>query len=195
MDFSKCTDQELVVLYTSGKDLAFEQLMARHKDRVYTKIYLMVKDREVTEDIFQDCFIKVINTLRKGKYNDEGKFLPWVLRIAHNLVIDYFRKGKKMPTVRSDENYDVFATIKHDDLHVEDQIVKDQIMGDVKNLIKELPQDQKEVVLMRIYYKMSFKEISQTLDISINTALGRMRYALINLRKIVDNKNINLLVN
>ncbi|MEJ6796785.1 MAG: sigma-70 family RNA polymerase sigma factor [Flavobacteriales bacterium] len=195
MDYSKCTDQELVVLYISGKDLAFEQLMARHKNRVYTKIYLMVKDREVTEDIFQDCFIKVINTLRKGKYNDEGKFLPWVLRIAHNLVIDYFRKGKKMPTVRSDENYDVFSTIKHDDLHIEDQIVKDQIMGDVKKLIKELPQDQKEVVLMRIYYKMSFKEISVTLDISINTALGRMRYALINLRKIVDEKNINLLVN
>jgi RNA polymerase sigma factor (sigma-70 family) len=195
MDYSKCTDQELVVLYISGKDLAFEQLIARHKNRVYTKIYLMVKDREVTEDIFQDCFIKVINTLRKGKYNDEGKFLPWVLRIAHNLVIDYFRKGKKMPTVRSDENYDVFSTIKHDDLHIEDQIVKDQIMGDVKKLIKELPQDQKEVVLMRIYYKMSFKEISVTLDISINTALGRMRYALINLRKIVDEKNINLLVN
>jgi RNA polymerase sigma factor (sigma-70 family) len=195
MDYSKCTDQELVVLYISGKDLAFEQLMARHKNRVYTKIYLMVKDREVTEDIFQDCFIKVINTLRKGKYNDEGKFLPWVLRIAHNLVIDYFRKGKKMPTVRSDENYDVFSTIKHDDLHIEDQIVKDQIMGDVKKLIKELPQEQKEVVLMRIYYKMSFKEISVTLDISINTALGRMRYALINLRKIVDEKNINLLVN
>jgi RNA polymerase sigma-70 factor (ECF subfamily) len=195
MDYSKCTDQELVVLYISGKDLAFEQLMARHKNRVYTKIYLMVKDREITEDIFQDCFIKVINTLRKGKYNDEGKFLPWVLRIAHNLVIDYFRKGKKMPTVRSDENYDVFSTIKHDDLHIEDQIVKDQIMGDVKKLIKELPQEQKEVVLMRIYYKMSFKEISVTLDISINTALGRMRYALINLRKIVDEKNINLLVN
>jgi len=195
MDYSKCTDQELVTLYISGKDLAFEQLMARHKNRVYTKIYLMVKDREVTEDIFQDCFIKVINTLRKGKYNDEGKFLPWVLRIAHNLVIDYFRKGKKMPTVRSDENYDVFSTIKHEDLHIEDQIVKDQIMGDVKKLIKELPQDQKEVVLMRIYYKMSFKEISVTLDISINTALGRMRYALINLRKIVDEKNINLLVN
>jgi len=195
MDYSKCTDQELVVLYISGKDLAFEQLIARHKNRVYTKIYLMVKDREITEDIFQDCFIKVINTLRKGKYNDEGKFLPWVLRIAHNLVIDYFRKGKKMPTVRSDENYDVFSTIKHDDLHIEDQIVKDQIMGDVKKLIKELPQDQKEVVLMRIYYKMSFKEISVTLDISINTALGRMRYALINLRKIVDEKNINLLVN
>ena len=195
MDYSKCTDQELVVLYISGKDLAFEQLIARHKNRVYTKIYLMVKNRDITEDIFQDCFIKVINTLRKGKYNDEGKFLPWVLRIAHNLVIDYFRKGKKMPTVRSDENYDVFSTIKHDDLHIEDQIVKDQIMGDVKKLIKELPQEQKEVVLMRIYYKMSFKEISVTLDISINTALGRMRYALINLRKIVDEKNINLLVN
>lgn len=195
MDFSKCTDQELVKLYTSGKDLAFEQLMSRHKDRVYTKIYLMVKDRDLSEDLFQDTFMKVINTLRRGKYNEEGKFLPWVLRIAHNLVIDHFRKDKKMPKVRGDEQYDVFSTIKHGDMHVEDQLVKDQILGDVKKLIRELPQEQKEVVLMRIYYKMSFKEISETLNISINTALGRMRYALINLRKIVDEKNISLLLN
>ncbi len=195
MDFSKCTDQELVSLYISGKDLAFEQLMFRHKEKVYTKVYLMVKNKDAAEDIFQDTFIKVINTLKKGKYNEEGKFLPWVMRIAHNLTIDYFRKNKKMPMVRSDEKYDVFSSIKQNDLNVEDQIVKDQILGNVKQLIKELPQEQKEVVLMRIYYKMSFKEISETLDISINTALGRMRYALINLRKIVDEKNISLLVN
>ena len=194
MDFSKCTDQELVKLYISGKDLAFEQLMAKHKEKVYTKIYLMVKNRDVAEDIFQDTFIKVINTLRKGKYNEEGKFLPWVLRIAHNLTIDHFRKDKKMPLVRSDEKYDVFSSIKQSDLNVEDQIVQDQILGNVKKLIKELPQEQKEVVLMRIYYKMSFKEISESLNISINTALGRMRYALINLRKIVDEKNISLLI-
>ncbi len=195
MDFSKCTDQELVTLYISGKDLAFEQLMFRHKEKVYTKVYLMVKNKDAAEDIFQDTFIKVINTLKKGKYNEEGKFLPWVMRIAHNLTIDYFRKNKKMPMVRSDEKYDVFSSIKQNELNVEDQIVKDQILGNVKQLIKELPQEQKEVVLMRIYYKMSFKEISETLDISINTALGRMRYALINLRKIVDEKNISLLVN
>lgn len=195
MDFSKCTDQELVTLYISGKDLAFEQLMFRHKEKVYTKVYLMVKNKDAAEDIFQDTFIKVINTLKKGKYNEEGKFLPWVMRIAHNLTIDYFRKNKKMPMVRSDERYDVFSSIKQNELNVEDQIVKDQILGNVKQLIKELPQEQKEVVLMRIYYKMSFKEISETLDISINTALGRMRYALINLRKIVDEKNISLLVN
>lgn len=194
MDFSKCTDQQLVSLYISGKDLAFEQLMFRHKEKVYTKIYLMVKNKDAAEDIFQDCFIKVINTLKKGKYNEEGKFLPWVMRIAHNLTIDYFRKNKKMPMVRSDETYDVFSSIKQDELNAEDQIVKDQILGNVKKLIKELPQEQKEVVLMRIYYKMSFKEISESLNISINTALGRMRYALINLRKIVDEKNISLLI-
>jgi len=195
MDFSKCTDQELVSSYISGKDLAFEQLMFRHKEKVFTKIYLMVKNRDIAEDIFQDTFIKVINTLKKGKYNEEGKFLPWIMRIAHNLTIDHFRKDKKMPMVRSDENYDVFSAVKHSDLNIEDQLVQDQILGNVKQLIKELPQEQKEVVLMRIYYKMSFKEISESLNISINTALGRMRYALINLRKIVDEKNISLLVN
>jgi len=152
----------------------------------------MVKDKALAEDLFQDTFIKVINTLKKGKYNEEGKFLPWVMRIAHNLAIDHFRRIKKMPKVRSNENYDVFATIKQDEMTAEDKIIKDQIMTDVKKLIEFLPKEQKEVVIMRLYYKMSFKEISESCDISINTALGRMRYALINIRKIIDEKNIVL---
>ncbi len=189
------TDKELVRQYLDGKDSAFERLLLRHKDNVYTKINFMVKNRALAEDIMQDTFVKVINTLKSGKYNEEGKFLPWMMRIAHNLVIDYFRKNKKMPTVRSNDDYDVFATIKHDDKNVEEAMVSDQISDDVKKVIKQLPQDQKEVLMMRLFYKMSFKEIAEMNNISINTALGRMRYAIINMRKIVDEKNIVLRMN
>lgn len=192
MQLSKCTDQELVRLYLDGSDSAFETLLNRHRQQIFTKIYLMVKDHDLANDIFQDCFIKVIKTLKAGRYNEEGKFLPWVMRIAHNLVIDHFRRSKKMQAVRSDDNYDVFATIKQEDPHVEDKACKDQILSDVKHLITLLPQEQKEVVIMRLYYKMSFKEISEMCDVSINTALGRMRYALINLRKIAKEKNMIL---
>lgn len=192
MCLNQLSDQELIRLYTSGQDSAFEVLLNRHKDQIYTKIYLMVKDHALTDDIFQDACIKVIQTLKRGRYNEEGKFLPWVLRIAHNLVIDHFRKSKKLPAVRSDEENDVFATISQDELNAEDQIVQDQILNDVKKLLKHLPPEQREVVFMRLYYKMSFKEIAEMNDISINTALGRMRYALINLRKIVEKKNILL---
>lgn len=192
MQLSKCTDQELVRQYLDGKDSAFETLLNRHRQQIFTKIYLMVKDHDLANDIFQDCFIKVIKTLRAGRYNEEGKFLPWVMRIAHNLVIDHFRREKKMPAVRSDDDYDVFATIKQPDMHVEDQTCRDQILSDVKQLIGHLPQEQKEVVVMRLYYKMSFKEISEMCDVSINTALGRMRYALINMRKIAKEKNMIL---
>lgn len=192
MQFSNCSDQELVRHYLDGKESAFELLVTRHKEQIYTKVYLMVRDRDLAEDIFQDTFIKVIKTLRSGRYNEEGKFLPWVMRIAHNLAIDHFRRSKKMPAVRGDDNYDPFATIKHEDPHVEDQLVQDQILADVKKLISYLPKEQKDVVIMRLYYKMSFKEISEMCDISINTALGRMRYALINLRKIAKEKNMIL---
>ncbi|MCB0761583.1 MAG: sigma-70 family RNA polymerase sigma factor [Flavobacteriales bacterium] len=192
MRFSNCSDQELIRFYLEGSDSAFETLLKRHKNKVFTKIYLMVRDEELTEDIFQDTFIKVIQTLKSGRYNEEGKFLPWVMRIAHNLAIDSFRRDKKMPAVRSDDDHDIFQTIGHPDMHVEDQICHDQVTGQVKKLIKLLPQEQKEVVIMRLYYKMSFKEIAETCDISINTALGRMRYALINLRKIVEENNISL---
>ncbi len=192
MRFSNCSDQELIRLYLEGSDSAFETLLTRHKDKVFTKVYLMVRDEALAEDIFQDCFIKVIQTLKSGKYNEEGKFLPWVMRIAHNLAIDSFRRNKKMPAVRSDDRNDVFATIGHPDMHAEDEIIHNQVTSDVKKLVKLLPQEQKEVIIMRLYYKMSFKEIAESCDISINTALGRMRYALINLRKIIDEKQIQL---
>lgn len=185
-------DQELVRQYLDGKSSAFEILLSRHKDRIFTHIIVMVKNKSLAEDIFQETFIKVINTLRKGKYNEEGKFLPWVMRIAHNLVIDHFRRNKKMPMVRSDENYDVFATIKRDDENVEQLLINGQIDSDVKKLIEHLPKEQREVVIMRHYLSMSFKEISEKTNVSINTALGRMRYALINLRKLVDENKIEL---
>jgi RNA polymerase sigma-70 factor (ECF subfamily) len=192
MKANQIPDRELVQMYLGGNDQAFETLLKRHKNQIYTKIFMLVKDHEVADDIFQDTFIKVINTLRSGRYNEEGKFLPWVLRIAHNLSIDYFRKGKKMPKVRSDENNDVFATIENEEMHVEDQIIWDTTLGRVKELLDHLPEEQRTVVIMRHYYDMSFKEIAETCDISINTALGRMRYALINLRKVIDKHNINL---
>lgn len=192
MRFSNCSDQELIRLYLEGSDSAFETLLTRHKDKVFTKVYLMVRDEDLAQDIFQDCFIKVIQTLKSGKYNEEGKFLPWVMRIAHNLAIDSFRRNKKMPSVRSDDRNDVFATIGHPDMHVEDEICHNQVTSDVKKLVMLLPKEQKEVIMMRLYYKMSFKEIAESCDISINTALGRMRYALINLRKIIDEKQIQL---
>ena len=192
MRMQQMSDQELVRAYIAGNQSAFEVLIKRHKDQVFTKIFLMVKDRDQANDLFQDTCIKVVQTLKRGKYNEEGKFLPWVLRIAHNLVIDHFRRSNKMPAVRSDGENDVFATIGRDELNAEDQIIRDQILSQVKGLLKHLPDEQKEVVVMRLYYKMSFKEIADMNNISINTALGRMRYALINLRKVVEKHNIQL---
>jgi RNA polymerase sigma-70 factor (ECF subfamily) len=189
---SQLSDQDLVRQYIDGSDQAFEVFLRRHKSQVFTKILYMVKDREAAEDIFQDTFIKAIQTLKNGRYNEEGKFLPWIMRIAHNLVIDYFRKGKKMPAVRSDDDHDVFATISHEDMNVEEKTIFDQVMLDVRKLIDCLPSEQREVVIMRHYYNMSFKEIADSCDVSINTALGRMRYALINMRKMVEQKEIVL---
>jgi len=178
-------DQELVHAYLKGNEKAFELLLNRHKRKVWSHIYLLVRDRELTEDLFQEAFIKVVHTLKTGKYNEEGKFLPWVMRIAHNLVIDHFRRTKKMPLVRSNEEHDVFATIAQPGKNVEQQIVNLQIDEDVRKLIDHLPQEQREVVMMRTYLNMSFKEISEHTEVSINTALGRMRYALINMRKMI----------
>ena len=192
MRLDNLTDKELVSLYLSGNNSAFEQLLNRHKDRIYTQIVVMVKDDEIADDIFQETFMKVIRTLKAGRYNEEGKFLPWILRIAHNLTIDHFRKAKKMPTVRSDDNYDVFATIPRDDMNVEDSWVRDIIHEDIRKLIDELPEEQKEVVMMRHYGGLSFKEISEQCNVSINTSLGRMRYALINMREMIDKNNISL---
>jgi RNA polymerase sigma-70 factor (ECF subfamily) len=185
-------DSVLVKDYINGEEKALEILIHRHNQRITSFIYSKVLDRDVTEDIFQDTFIKVIKTLKKGTYSEEGKFLPWVMRIAHNLIIDHFRKNKRMPMFEGTDDFNIFSVIGDDKLNAEKQIIKDQIDSDLNMLIEELPEDQKEVLLMRIYQDMSFKEISENTGVSINTALGRMRYALINLRKIIDKHNIVL---
>ncbi|MCC6540859.1 MAG: sigma-70 family RNA polymerase sigma factor [Flavobacteriales bacterium] len=185
-------DQQLVHAYVQGNEKAFELLLNRHKRKVWSHIYLLVRERELTEDIFQEAFIKVIHTLKAGRYNEEGKFLPWIMRIAHNLVIDHFRRTKKMPLVRSTEEHDVFATVAQPAKNVEQRLVNTQIDADVRRLIENLPHEQREVVLMRTYLGMSFKEIAEHTDVSINTALGRMRYALINMRRMIKENDIAL---
>ena len=185
-------DSVLVSNYINGNERSLEILIGRHKQRIYSFIYSKVLNRDISEDVFQDTFIKVINTLKKGNYNEEGKFLPWVMRIAHNLVIDHFRKDNRMPTFKNTDEFDIFSVLSDSSLNAEKRIIKDQIHSDVRNLVEELPEDQKEVLMMRIYRDMSFKEISEQTGVSINTALGRMRYALINLRKVIDKNNIIL---
>ena len=192
MNNTKVTDASLVRDYLDGNESALGALINRHQHRIYSFIFSKVFDRDIAEDIFQDTFIKVIRTLRRGKYNEEGKFLPWVMRIAHNLVIDHFRKNKRMPKFDNSGDFNIFSVLSDNDLNAEKQLIKDQIESDVKELIKELPEDQLEVLTMRIYKDMSFKEISERTGVSINTALGRMRYALINLRKIIEKRNLIL---
>ena len=187
------TDYDLVKQYIDGQQDCIDALINRHKDRVYTYIYLIVKNHQLTEDIFQDTFIKVIRSLRLGKYQDNGKFIAWVLRIAHNLIIDHFRREKQMNTFSKDDyEVDLFNSQKFSDENYEDELVRDQICSDIRKLVQELPPDQREVVILRHYKGLSFKEIAEHTDVSINTALGRMRYALINMRKIIDEKNLNL---
>ena len=196
MSLVSLSDQELVSVYIKGSEAALEELVNRHRSRIYSYILITIKDNSLAEDFFQDTFIKVINTLKGGKYNEEGKFLPWVMRIAHNLMIDHFRKQKKFRKVsgrsRDNEELDIFNTIKYEELNVEERLVKTQIKSDVKELIERLPEEQKEVVKLRHYYDMSFSEISKYTNVSINTALGRMRYALINLRKMVEEHGVSL---
>jgi RNA polymerase sigma factor (sigma-70 family) len=188
-------DQELVNQYIKGEESALVLLIQRHKRRIFSYIMLTVKDKAVAEDIFQDTFFKVINTLKKGQYNEEGKFLPWVLRIAHNLMIDMFRYGKRMPTISggtnaAGEEFDIFSVLCMKDRNIEQDMIQSQVRKDIRKLIECLPADQREVLMMRHYYDMSFKEISDRTNVSINTALGRMRYALINLRKMIEEKEI-----
>ncbi|MCH3884850.1 RNA polymerase sigma factor [Tenacibaculum aquimarinum] len=185
-------DSTLVSEYINGNELALETLIKRHKQRLYSFIYSKIQNRDITEDIFQDTFIKVIRTLKKGNYNEEGKFLPWVMRISHNLVIDHFRKSNRMPKFRNTDEFDIFSVLSDGALNAEKRMVKEQISADVRELIEELPEEQKEVLKMRIYNDMSFNEISENTGVSINTALGRMRYALINLRKIIEKNKIIL---
>ncbi|GAA4935368.1 sigma-70 family RNA polymerase sigma factor [Algibacter agarivorans] len=186
------TDATLVSNYIKGDEGALETLIIRHKQKIYSFIYSKVYDRDVAEDIFQDTFIKVIRTLKRGAYNEEGKFLPWVMRISHNLVIDFFRKNNRMPKFDNTGEFSIFSVLSDSSLNAEKAIIKEQVENDVRRLVDELPEDQKEVLMMRIYKDMSFKEISERTGVSINTALGRMRYALINLRKIIDKHNIVL---
>jgi len=188
----KVSDQILIENYLGGDESSFEKLLLKYKDRVYTQLYLMVKDRDLAEDLFQETFIKVVNTLKLGKYNHEGKFLPWVKRIAHNLAIDHFRKMKKRNEIQKRDDYDLMANIPEEGLNIEQTIVNEQILSSIKILVEELPTEQKEVIKMRIYMGLSFKEIAEETDVSINTSLGRMRYALINLRKLITDKNLNL---
>jgi RNA polymerase sigma-70 factor (ECF subfamily) len=186
------TDAVLVSNYIKGDESSLSILINRHKQRIYSFIYSKVLDRDITEDVFQDTFIKVINTLKKGKYNEEGKFLPWVMRIAHNLVIDHFRRNNRMPKFDNSGEFSIFSVLSDGDLNAEKKLIKGQVEEDLRRLIEELPDDQKEVLVMRMYNDMSFKEISEKTGVSINTALGRMRYALINMRKIIDKNNIIL---
>lgn len=192
MQYENIPDATLVNNYIIGDESALEILITRHKQKIYSFIYSKVYDRDVTEDIFQDTFIKVIRTLKRGAYNEEGKFLPWVMRISHNLVIDFFRKNNRMPKFDNTGDFNIFSVLSDSTLNAEKTIIKEQVENDVRRLVDELPEDQKEVLLMRIYNDMSFKEISERTGVSINTALGRMRYALINLRKIIDKHNIVL---
>jgi RNA polymerase sigma factor (sigma-70 family) len=193
MKACKVSDSELIAKYIDGSQHSLELLIHRHKNRVFAYILMVVKDKQLADDIFQDTFIKVINTIQAGSYKEEGKFIQWVMRIAHNLIIDYFRKSKRIPVIDNDSSeFDIFDTIQFTDASVEDRMILDQIYKDVRELIEHLPPEQKEVLFMRHYSDMSFKDIAEQTDVSINTALGRMRYALINLRKLIKDKEIVL---
>ena len=185
-------DRQLVSRYLSGEESAFETLLRRHRDRVYGYIKMMVRDHQLAEDIFQDVFVKAVLTMKRGNYNEEGKFLPWILRISHNLVIDTFRKNKRFPTVDGGPEFDIFNIIKDEDKNIDEVIIEDQINADLLKVIEFLPDEQKEVLKLRHFSGLSFKEISEDTGVSINTALGRMRYALINLRKLIEDHNIVL---
>ena len=185
-------DSLLVKNYIAGDENALAVLINRHQSKIYGFIYSKMTDRDVADDVFQDTFIKVIKTLKSNSYNEEGKFLPWVMRIAHNLIVDFYRKNKKMPMVRETEEYSIFNILSDNSLTIEDQLISDLIEKDLQKIILELPNDQKEVLMMRIYQDLSFKEISDITGVSINTALGRMRYAILNLRKVIEKNQIIL---
>lgn len=186
-------DAQLVSDYISGNERALSILINKHQSRLYGFIFSKIQDRDAANDIFQDTFIKVIRTLKRGNYNEQGKFLPWVMRISHNLIIDYFRKNNRMPKFKGKNDFDIFSVISDDSLNIENKIVDAQIEDHVRILLDELPEEQKAVIKMRIYQEMSFKEISESTGVSINTSLGRMRYGLINLRKMIDKHKISLI--
>jgi RNA polymerase sigma factor (sigma-70 family) len=186
------TDQQLIHLYLDGDSEALSSLIERYKDKIYTSIYLLVKDKYLAEDIFQDAFIKVIDTINGGRYTDEGKFLPWVMRIAHNLCVDHFRKVKRSPSIKTSDDHDIFEVLNFSEAGADEKMMQGQSHERVRKMLDMLPEDQKEVIVMRHYADLSFKEIAKLTDCSINTALGRMRYGLINLRKMMIEKQIAL---
>lgn len=193
MVLSKNSDSELVTKYINGNENALSILINRHQQRIFSFIFSKLYDKEISNDIFQDTFVKVIRTLKAGKYNEEGKFLPWVMRISHNLIIDHFRKSNRMPKFNDSGELSIFSILSDNSLNAENKLIKTQAESDVRELIEELPEDQKQVLVMRIYNDMSFKEISENTGVSINTALGRMRYALMNLRKLIEKHQIVLI--
>ena len=195
MSINLIKDEQLISSYINGKNESLNILINRHRPRLLGFIISKVRDKNLAEDILQDTFCKVMETLKKGKYNEQGKFLPWIMRIAHNLSIDYFRKKNKTKFVRSKDDFNIFDIIKDTSVSVEDEIIHNKILNDVKNIINRLPDEQCAVLKMRYYSNMSFHEIAEDCNISINTALGRMRYALINLRKIIKKEGVILSVN
>lgn len=189
---SNLTDQQLIHLYMEGDANALATIILRYKDKIYTSIYLLVKDKYLTEDIFQDVFIRIIDTLKGGRYTDEGKFLPWAMRIAHNMCVDHFRKVKRTPTIKTSEDRDIFEVLNFSEAGADQKMMNGQSHDRVRKMVDMLPEDQREVIILRHYAELSFKEIAQLTQCSINTALGRMRYGLINLRKMMTEKQIAL---
>ncbi len=192
MTNTKVTDAVLIKKYIGGSEEALSLLIDRHQQRIYSFIYSKVYSKDIAEDIFQDTFIKVIRTFKKGAYNEEGKFLPWVMRIAHNLVIDHFRRNKRLPKFEHNGDFNIFTVLSDSELNAEKQLIRQQTESDLQQLIQQLPKDQLEVLMMRMYQDMSFKEIAEKTGVSINTSLGRMRYALINLRKLIQQQEVVL---
>ena len=189
---SKLSDREIISLYINGKESALNIIINRHRSRIFGYILSKVRDKDTAEDIFQDVFIKIINSLKKGKYNEEGKFIVWAMTITHNLIMDFFRKKKKNRFLKQTDEFDIFDVISDYSLNSEESLIKSQVIDDLNILINELPETQKEVLKLRYFSNMSFKEIADKCNISINTALGRMRYALINIRKIMNKKGVVL---
>ncbi len=186
-------DNILIQQYLKGDNESFEILLTKYKQRIYSFIYSKIKDRDIADDVFQDTFIKVIQTLKKGAYNEEGRFVSWVMRIAHNLIIDHFRRQQRMPMYDTyDHEQDVFYRLSEPSKNIEDMIIDTQIKSDITALMLELPENQYEVLKMRLFQDMSFKEIAERTNVSINTSLGRMRYGLINLRKLIDDRNLTM---
>jgi len=194
MAIKNLDDHQLVQLYLEGNENAFEVLLLRHKDRIFRSVYNKVRDRDLAEDIFQEAFVKIIQTLKLGNYNEEGKFLPWALRIAQNLVIDYFRKTSRVKMINErsskSEEFNIFSVLKMEDANIEQSITKKELEVQMMELVEHLPDSQREIIEKRIFQDLSFKEIADAEGVSINTALGRMRYALINLRKLIEKHNL-----